>query len=112
MPQPTKTSQQRADRWVDSFIRSSQVEYLTSERDSDFINEFERADRCYTAAEFGCDGKTHSEVIQDWRDAFENMLSDRRGKEYPTRFASAINAIFDGIEAWHETNGSLYQEIG
>ena len=108
----TTTSQARIERFVDSFIRSSEVEQLTSERDGDFWNEPDRASRCYEAAESGADGKTHAEVIQDWRDAFENMLSDRRGKEYPTRFAAAINAIFDGIEAWHETNGSLYQEIG
>src|ERR1039458_3529896 len=108
----TNTSQQRAARFVDAFIRSSQVEYLTSERDGDFWNEPDRASRCYEAASEGCDGKTHSEVIQDWRDAFENMLSDRRGKEYPARFAAAVQAHFDAVEQWHETNGSLYQEIG
>ena len=112
MTTPTLTSQQRADRFADAFIRSHAVESLTEERDSDWINEPERADRCYEAAESASDGKTHSEVIQDWRDAFENMLSDRRGKEYHARFAAAVSAHFDAVELLHETNGSLYQEIG
>ena len=108
----TATSQARIERFVDAFIRSAAVEMLTAERDSDFINEPDRADRCYTAAEFGSDGKTHSEVIEDWRDAFRSLLSNRRDREYPERFAAAVLAHFDAIELWHENNGSLYQEIG
>jgi hypothetical protein len=99
-------------RYVDAFIRSQAVETLTSERDSDFWNEPDRASRVYDAAESGSDGKTHSEVIGDWRDAFNNMLSDRRGHERPERFESAVTAYFDSVEAWHEANGSLFQEIG
>jgi hypothetical protein len=105
-------SQKRIDRFVDAFIRSAAVESLTSERDSDFWNEPERASRVYDAAESGCDGKTHSKVIEDWRDAFNNLLSDHRNHEYPERFVAAVNAHFDGVEQWHLKNGSLYQEIG
>src|SRR4030095_10743784 len=87
------SSRSRIDSFVDCFIRSEAVEYLTCERDSDFINEPERADRCHNAAEYGCDGKTHSEVIEDWRDAFGYWLSDRRrGKDGhdPQRFERGV----------------------
>ncbi len=105
-------SRARVGCFVDDFIRGEVVDQLTSERDSDFINEPERAERCYDAAEFGCDGKTHADVIQDWRDAFSNWLSDRRGHNEPERFTSAVLARFTVTELWHEYNGSLYQEIG
>jgi len=108
----TQASQTRVKAFVHNFIRGHEVEALTSERDSDFINEPERAARCWDAAEDGADGKTHAEVIQDWRDAFEYYLQERRGHEYPTRFAAAVHADFDQTEAWHEKNGSLWEEIG
>jgi hypothetical protein len=112
--QISKSSAARIQRFVDSFIRSEYVANFTADRDSDFINEPERAARCYDAAEFGADGKTHAEVIQDWRDAFETYVKyDRRSVGlYPARFSDAVNAHFDAVEAWHEQNGSLDQEIG
>jgi hypothetical protein len=107
------SSKKRIDDFVDEFIRSEHVSNLTSERDSDFYNEPERADRCWNAAAHGCDGKTHKEVIDDWRDAFSNWLSDRRSDTaWPERFESAVCARFDAVETWHENNGSLFQEIG
>ena len=102
----------RIKAFVDEFIRSEYVEGLTSDRDSDFINYPDRATRCYDAAEHGCDGKTPAEVIKDWRDAFENMLLDRRGNEYPERFSKAVNAHFDRVEHWHHVNGSLFTVLG
>jgi len=30
----------------------------------------------------------------------------------PDRFTSAVEAHFDDVEAWHEKNGSLHQQIG
>ncbi len=33
-----------------------------------FISDPDRADRCHEAAEGGCDGSTHGEVIGDWRE--------------------------------------------
>jgi hypothetical protein len=116
----TQTSANRIEFFVDDFIRSRRVEALTSERDSDFINEPERAARVATAAEFGADGKTHAEVIGDWRDAFSYMMQDRERANWrrenspllPERFIAAVNAHFDRVEAWHEAHGSLFQEIG
>ena len=115
-----KNSSERVKTFVDEFIRSREVETLTSDRDSDFINEPERAVRCADAAELGADGKTHAEVIGDWRDAFKYMMQDRERRNWrrenspylPERFISAVNAYFDSVESWHEANGSLFTEIG
>ena len=118
------SSQKRVERFVDQFIRSRAVEQLTSERDGDFINEPERAARVHDVAEFGADGKTHADVIKDWRDAFDtqyfSLMRERERKNFmkdieprmPERFIAAVNAYFDEVEAWHEKNGSLWQEIG
>lgn len=106
------SSQKRIDAFVDCFIRSRFVESLTEERDSDFINESERASRVADAAEEGCDGKTHAEVIQDWRNAFSYWLRGRRSFNSYDRFEAAVSAHFDAVEEWHEKNGSLWQEIG
>lgn len=106
------SSKKRIDRFVDAFIRSEYVANWTAEKDSDFFNEPERAARCYDAAEFGCDGKTHAEVIEDWREAFSAWISDQRRWNEPERFVAAVNAHFDSVEEWHNKNGSLFQEIG
>jgi hypothetical protein len=109
----SKSSEKRIKRFVDWFIRSECVEALTSDRDCDFINKSDRAERCYDAAEDGADGKTHAEVIGDWRDAFENWIRDtRKWKEDPDRFIAAVNAHFDRVEDWHDKHGSLHQQIG
>jgi len=108
----------RVAAFVDNFIRSELVEGLTSDRDSDFINEPERAERCYDAAENGgWDGKTHREVIQDWRDALSIWMEDRQhggcdGIDRGGRWCGAVRAHFDKVEEWHEKNGSLDQEVG
>lgn len=106
------SSQARIKRFVDAFIRSRYVEEWTSEKDSDFINEPDRAARCADAAEDGCDGKTHAEVIEDWREAFSAWIRNQRRWNNPECFIDAVNAHFDSVEAWHEANGSLWQEIG
>jgi hypothetical protein len=105
------SSTARISRWFDAFIRSRAVESLTEERDSDLWNEPERAARVHDAAEDGADGKTHAEVIDDWRDALAYYLRDRRGNDVD-RFEAAVSAHIDSVEAWHEKNGSLWQEIG
>lgn len=107
----TPASLARVERWFHEFISSNGMQSFTSERDSDFINEPERAERCYDAAEFGADGKTHAEVIEDWRDYVELVLN-RRGHEYPERFAAAVHARIDAVEDWHDKHGTLHQEIG
>ena len=108
----TKASQSRVDCFVDWFIRSQYVEAWTSEKDSDFINEPDRAARVYDAAADGCDGKTHAEVIEDWREAFSAWVRDKRLWAEPERFMAAVNAHFDAVELWHEQHGSLWQQIG
>ena len=113
----TKATEQRIEAFVSEFIRSEYVQGWTSDKDSDFINEPERAARCYDAAENGADGKTHAEVIEDWREAFQNWVKfdarrNRKHGEYPYRFAEAVEARFDATEAWHDKNGSLYEQIG
>jgi predicted RNase H-like HicB family nuclease len=108
----TKASEQRIKVFVDDFIHSEYVSNWTSGKDSDFINELDRADRCYTAAEFGADGKTYAEVIEDWREAFQAWIRDRRMWQEPERFIAGVNAHFDAVEDWHESHGSLFTEIG
>lgn len=110
----SKSSIARAETFIDWFIRSEYVEQLTSDRDSDFINKPERAARVHDAAEFGCDGKTHAEVINDWRDAFGYWLSEEHPNYWQTseRFETLVMLLFTRTELWHEHNGSLFKEIG
>lgn len=111
----TGASEQRIKSFVDEFIRSEDVQGLTSDRDSDLINRRDRATRCYNAAIDGGDGKTHAEVIGDWRDAFKYWIRERRrckDTADPDRFIAAVEAYFDDVELWHEKNGSLFKEIG
>ena len=110
----TPASKGRVNGFVDGFIRSDYVSNWTSEKDSDFINEPERAVRCYNAAEFGCDGKTHAEVIEDWREAFRAWVRDSKRNRWhsPDRFLAAVETYFDSVEDWHDKNGSLFSEIG
>ena len=97
----SKASQTRIDTFVDWFIRSDYVSNWTSEKDSDFINEPNRAARCYDAAEDGGDGKTHAEVIEDWRESFRAWIRDRHMWMEPERFVTAVEAHFDDVENWH-----------
>ena len=119
----TLSSKKRIERFVDWFIRSDYVANWTAEKDSDFINEPERAERCCTAAEFGADGKTHAEVIEDWREAFHNFIhydigyvkcpfrTRRNAFRSLDRFEDAVFDHFNAVEKWHDKNGSLWQEI-
>ena len=108
----TNSSKIRITRFVDSFIRSQYVANWTAEKDGDFWNEPERAARCHDAAEFGADGKTHAEVIEDWRESFRAFVHDRRKGSTLDRFEDAVTAHFDSVENWHEKNGSLFKQIG
>ena len=105
----------RIAAFVDDFIRSEDVQYLSSDRNSDFINQRDRADRVHRAAEHGAGGETHAEVIGDWRDAFSNWTRDRdrnRNGNYHDRFEAAVQAFFTSTELWHDLNGSLHTEVG
>ena len=82
-----------------------------------FINDPERADRIYKASEDGADGSYHAEVLQDFRD-FLNTLSiidpedDEPAGDITEEVHDSIVAEIDACEAWHEKNGSLWQEVG
>jgi hypothetical protein len=108
----TDSSKKRIEAFVDWFIRSQYVENWTSEKDSDFINEPERASRVYAAAVNGADGKTHAEVIEDWRESFRAWIRDRRMWQEPERFIAGVESHFDSVEAQHDKNGSLFSQIG
>jgi len=70
----------RITRFVDWFIRSEYVTNWQSERDSDFINELERASRCADAAEFGVDGGTSR--CEDSRPMHSRLARHRYRGEY------------------------------
>lgn len=102
-----------AREWVtlDDFLNCKYWEtWRESKLGSDlWINEPERADRMDKAAEHGADGSTHRETINDQREAVKDAESDRF---FPPNNADALLRELDHIEAWHELNGSLDQEIG
>jgi len=104
------TTKNRIETFVDWFIRTDYVANWTAEKDADFVNEPDRYGRCTEAAGEGADGKTHAEVIEDWRESFSNWVRYGRQQshgDYP-RFEAAVNAHFDRVEEWHEKNGSLF----
>ncbi len=69
------------------------------------LSDPERFDRCDSAVENGCDGSTHGEVIEDWREALD--CSDLGDDEKET-----IVAEIDDCERWHVENGSIDQTGG
>jgi len=79
-----------------------------------FINDPERAERIHDHAEDGCDGSTHAEHMEDWREfaemLFRSLSWDEREEVEPTH--DALIAEIDACEVWHEKNGSLHEVIG
>ena len=73
----------------------------------DWLHDEDRAQRCHNAAADGCDGSTHGEHIQDWRDCLANYFDDL---DDDTR--AAIEKEIDDCEQWHVDNGSIDQEVG
>ena len=97
------------------------------------IDDPERYERVYEAAQDGADGSTHAEAIQDMRDFFASIddpKPDTDGEEYDTTTESDAIAEYDRqereIEAWrdridaeinaceqrHEEAGTLHDQIG
>lgn len=70
-----------------------------------FINDPDRADRIHAAAENGCDGSTHAEVIEDWQE-YLNLLDEEEADH------RAIQEEIDACEEYHKNAGTLYDEIG
>lgn len=82
----------------------------------DWINDPDRADRCHEAAAHGCDGSTHYEIMQDWRDFLADLFRDfRRGNDEDDAeldaIEASIDAEIDACEAYHETAGTLHKNV-
>jgi len=94
-----------------------------------FINDPDRAERIHDAAEYGADGSTHSENIDDIREyaaelkhEFASKLfrnSDELSDKQYLAVDNALEKRYDRleqdllrIELWHEKNGTLYQQVG
>ena len=71
-----------------------------------FINDPDRAERIHNAAEQGCDGSLHCEIIEDWREFLD--MSDGISEEDRDNITKQI----DEVEKWHMDNGSLFTEVG
>jgi len=81
----------------------------------DGITDPDRAERCHEAAEHGCDGSTHYEIMQDWRDFLSDLFRDyRRGNEITDdeldAIEESISAEIDACEAYHEDRGTLHED--
>ena len=74
-----------------------------------FINDPDRAGRIHEGAINGCDGSTHQERIDDWRE-FLSEYADSLGMLNRTK--TFIELEIDDIEDWHQKNGSLNTVIG
>jgi hypothetical protein len=110
------TASKRIRAFVDWFLRSEHMREFGS-TSGDWINDPERMQRCHDAAEFGGDGSTHAERIDDMRDSFRDWV--RYGRQNRNtmsagyeRFETAVLEYFDTLERWHEINGSLDEQIG
>lgn len=83
-----------------------------------FINDPERADRIAQAAEHGGDGSLHCEVIQDWREFADHVYDGiRRDAEDEDEHAidraqESLAGDINDVEAYHETEGTLFQKVG
>ena len=89
--------------------------------DSDeWLRDAERMDRCHEAAEDGCDGSTHREIMGDWREFLARLedeanrkawMHDRVSAEIESR-AQSIREEIDACEAWHTEHGSIDEQVG
>jgi hypothetical protein len=82
-----------------------------------WINDAERKERIEAAAEHGGEGSFHAEIIQDWRDAL-SLLSvidsdfPEEGGDITEEEYAALEKEIDACEAWHESNGTLWEQVG
>jgi hypothetical protein len=113
----TPSSRERIAVFIDEFIRSEYVEIGQYDPSQDFSHNEDRATRCLDAAKHGADGSTHAEQIEDWRVLFQCYMDDiamttRQGRGTLDRFTTAVEQYWDDLETWHETHGSLHDQIG
>jgi len=104
---------------LDDLIRSDGFQAFDSDRRGNqmFLDDPKRAKRCYDAAEFGSDGSTHREIIQDWRDYLGTLrVIDPEFPEENGDISEAIcNTIIseiDACETWHIEHGTIDQQLG
>ena len=92
--------------------------YISDKLGNDlFINDPERADRLYKAAENGSDGSTHAETIDDWQEFLGELYvytgfdcdEDQEKADITQATYDAIQAEIDACYLWHDKNGSLYE---
>lgn len=94
-------------RSLDDFIRSNYFAMWDEDNRSTgscgiILSDPDRFDRIIEAAEDGCDGSTHGEIIQDWRDAL-------RSSDLNACTQKLIERDIDACEKWHIDNGSIDQ---
>ena len=85
-----------------------------------FLEDPERADRREAAAENGCDGSTHGEAIQDWRDFMDTLdifdpdfdVDEDGSWDITMEQEESIVKEIDNVEKWYEEHDTLEQEIG
>jgi hypothetical protein len=109
----TNASSKRIERIVDDFIRSPYMQSREFGCSSDmWIEDPDRAERCESAAEDGCDGSTHQERINDWRETFRDFMRyERRSHNSCELLETAVESYWDDLELWHEKNGTLFQQV-
>ena len=82
--------------------------YISDKLGNDlFVNDPERAERIHSASENGADGSTHAEHLEDMREFLELFQANLTKPAY----ASLLTEL-DKSEAWHETHGTLHDEVG
>ena len=91
-----------------------------------FISDPDRADRIHEAAEDGCDGSTHAEHIEDWREFADQLKDDcssyayrmddeTEAAAYELEYEAAFDALAEAIdkcEAYHEEQGIIHEQVG
>lgn len=91
-----------------------------------FLSDPDRASRNWDAAENGCDGSTHAEHIEDWREFAEQLKDDAnraisraddetQGEEVEETLRAlyeSLQADIERCETWHQENGSLHSQCG
>lgn len=86
----------------------------------DWVNEPERMERVWEAAEHGAEGSTHAEILGDWceflhrlrHEALGVALNHDRVSAEIERRADSIYAEIEACEEWHAERGTLEEQIG
>lgn len=101
-------------------IRCQEYEYFISDKlgNDMWVNDPDRKARLEKAAEFGADGSTHFEVIEDWREFLDSYKcedpefhEDSSEWEIDLTIYQEIIGEIDRVELWHKKNGSLDAEL-